>query len=207
MMRAALLLLALGVTAHAEPWKFAKRKNGQRVAFVTLSGKGPAGACDATLVFSRLAEAARKPVTKDNATTPPLVIDLWLTNAKQAASFNLTDFEGPDATEGFATVTLTTKNKPRTLKWPTSGWFSPLRDPTGGSDQHRDAGEAEVFVFGLGDAFKGYRELLEVADAMAAGAEALAIDIAGSKEGAPHLRFEVPLAGASEAIKQLMAAK
>lgn len=207
MIRAALLLFALAFTAQAEPWKFATRKNGKRVAFVKLNGKGPSGACDATLVFSRHAEAARKPVTKDNATTPPLLIELWLTNAKQAAPFNLTDFEGPDATEGFATLTLTAKGKAKARKLPTSGWFSPLRDPTGGSDKHRDAGEAEVFVFGLGDAFKGYQELLTIADALAAGAEGFAIDVAGAKKGAPHLRFDVPVAGASEALKQLMAAK
>jgi len=207
MIRAALLLFALAFTAHAEPWQFATRKNGKRVAFVKLRGQGPGGACDATLVFSRHADAARQPVKKDNVTTPPLLMELWLTNAKQAGAFNLTDFEGPDATEGFATITLTAKGKPQARKLPTSGWFSPLRDPTGESDKHRDAGEAEVFVFGLGDAFKGHRELLGVADALAAGAEGLTIDVAGAKKSTPRLRFEVPVARASEALKQLMAAK
>lgn len=203
MMRTALLLFALAFTAHAEPWHFTGRKDGKRVAFVKLSGKGPSGACDATLVFSWHTEAARKPVTKDNVTTPPLVIELWLTNAKQAAPFKLTDFEGPDATEGVATLTLTTKGKMKAHKLPTNGWFSPLRDPTGESDKHRDAGEAEVFVFGLGDPFKGYREILAIADTLAAGTEGLAIDIAGAKKDAPHLRFDVPVAEASEVFKQL----
>ncbi|MEQ1862958.1 MAG: hypothetical protein ABMA13_23805 [Chthoniobacteraceae bacterium] len=205
MNRIALCLLAFAVSASAAPWEFATRKQGRRVAFVALRGTGPGGACDATLVFSRLAEAGRKPVTKDDATTPPLVIELWLTNAKQATPFKLTDFEGPDATDGIATMVLTAKEKPKTSKWPTSGWFSPLRDPTGGSDKHRDAGEAEVFVFGLGDSFAGYRDLLALADALAAGADAFTIDIAGRAKGAPRLRFDVPLAGASDALKQLLA--
>jgi hypothetical protein len=210
MKRVATCLLALALTAHGAEWEFATRKNDRRFAFVKMRGTGAGGACEATLVFSRAGAAQRKLVTKDNATTPPISIELWLTDSKQAKPFKLEDYEGPDAPIGgakFVTVALTTKGKAHTWKWPASGWFSPLRDPTGGSEVFRSEGEPEAFVFGLGDAFTGYRDLLQVADSLAAGADSFTIDLAGRGKSPAKLHFEVPVPGATDALKQLLAPK
>jgi hypothetical protein len=211
--RATLCTFALALAAQgaekAAAWDFGVRASGQRVAHTKVRGTGPGGACDATLVFSRSADAARKPVTKDNVTTPPLVVELWLTNAKQTAPFNLDDFEGPDAPSGSAklvTSSVSGKGKPWARKWTASGWFSPLGGPTGISAEHRRANASEVFVFGIGNVLKDYHDLLQLADALAQGADSLTIEIAAKSNGSPPLRFDVPLAGASEAIQQLMAA-
>lgn len=206
MRRVALGLIALTLAAHAAEkpaWEFSTKKSSQRVATAKMRGTG-----DATLAFLREAGAARKPVTKNNVTTPPIAAELWLTDTKQAGGFNFDDFEGPDAPSGSAklvTVTLTTKGKPWTRKWTASGWFSPLRDPVSGAS--RAPGEPDVFVFGLGDVLRDYRDLLHFADSLAAGADACTIEVTGAKKGAAALRFEVPLAGASDALKQLLAAK
>ena len=173
----ALTLAAVGAE-KAPAWEFAKRKNDRNLAFVKLRGKGPSGACDATLVISRSRDAQRKPVTKNNATTPPIIFELWLPNSKQAAPFKLEDFEGPDAPAGKqVTVTLTTEGKPRTWKLPQSGWFSPLRDGAG-DESLVTSGGSESFVFGLGDALRGFRDLVQMADLLVAGAESLKIEIA-----------------------------
>lgn len=201
----ALTLGAVGAE-KAPSWEFASRKNDLHVAFVKLRGGGPGGACDATLVFSRSRGAERKPVTKNNATTPPIVVELWLTNSKQVAPFKLEDFEGPDAPAGKqVTVTLVVQGKPRTWKLPQSGWFSPLRDGTGADETHAAVGEPESFVFGLGDSVRGYRDLVQIADLLAAGADSLKIEIAAHGKSSAKLGFEVPIAGASEALQPLMA--
>lgn len=213
MIRAGLCILAFTVAARSAEksnWEYAAPKDKLRVAFVTLRGAGPSGPCDATLVFTRDAEAARKPVRKDNSTIPPIGAALWLTNAKQAAPFDFNDFEGPDAVSSEArlvAVSLTAKGKTSREKWRTSGWYSPLLDPTGRSTKHRGKGDPEAFVFALGDVMGAYRDLLHLADALAAGADAFTIEIAGVKKGSAALRFDVPLAGASDALKQLLATK
>lgn len=206
MIRTALCTLALTLAAHGaekSAWSFAAKPSGQRVAFANVRGT-----CEAILAFSRANDAARKPVKKNNVTTPPLAVELWLADTKQAGKFDFNDFEGPDAVSGstkLVTVTLTTKGKPWVRKWTASGWFSPLRDPVSGA--HRAEGEPEVFVFGLGDVLRDYRDLVQLADSLAAGADAFTIEIAGAKKGAAGLRFDVPLAGAGDAMKQLLATK
>lgn len=198
--------LALITAAHAADkaaWEFATKPSGQRVVTARVNGT-----CEATLAFLRSHDAARKPMRKNNVTTPPIAVELWFADTKQAGAFDFADFEGPDAVSGgskLVTVTLTTKGKPWTRKWTASGWFSPLRDPVSGA--LRAAGEPEVFVFGLGDVLRDYRDLVQLADSLAAGADALTIEIAGAKKGAAGLKFDVPTAGASEALKQLLATK
>jgi hypothetical protein len=164
-----------------------------------LRGNGPGGACDAELIFRRSRGATRKPVTKNNATTPPLSIELWLTDVKQVAPFKVDDFEGPDAPAGkLVTVTLTTKGKPRVWKLTPSGWYSPLSPGKG----DKDPGS---FVFGLGDSLRDYRDLVQMADLLAAGAESFKIEIAAYGKAGTKLSFDVPLGGADAALKQLMA--
>jgi len=194
-------------------WVFRELKNDRRIAHVEMRGTGPSGPIEATLVLSRdAANAGMKPVTKAGATTPPVIVDLCLHNAKQAAPFHLDDFEGPDAPANrskLAKVSLPGDGKPWSRSWATSGWYSNLStvlNPFEITSPDKKSAEPSAFVFGLGDPIRGYRDLLDFVEKLGSARGSLAIQISSVSDHS-SLRFSVPLSGASEAVKRLMAPK
>ncbi|MFN7973699.1 MAG: hypothetical protein U0166_15340 [Acidobacteriota bacterium] len=196
----------LAMAADPGGWVFAAKEGDRRVAFVEMTGSGPGGPCRATLVLTHRASAERAPVTKDGATTPPVIAEIWIADSADAKGFDLDEYEGPDAPSGDAklvTVTVSTKGKAWTRHWTCSGWYSPLEDPTSLTGD-RGPDDPLAFVFGLSNAFKNHAELVEMTDLLSAGADAFTIELAGKAKPATRLRFAIPLDGAADAVEKLM---
>lgn len=184
------------------------RGHATRFAHVALRGKGPAGDVDATLVFFHPTEVGRKPLRRDDTTAPPVSVELGLHDSHWAGGFPIENFEGPDAPAGDAksvTVTVKAKGTPWTRRWPAAGWFTAsdaVVDPSAVPGPPKE--EPLAFVFGLGSPVRDYRDLVALTDLVAAGVESFTIDIVNPKD-AQRLHFDVPLEGASDAMRKLMA--
>jgi hypothetical protein len=195
----------------ASAWQYRLFGGDRRLAHVQIKASGPGGVFDATLLFSRHAtEAGRKPVTKGGVTTPPVIVELCIHDAKQAAPFRLDDFEGPDAPASrlkLARIQVRTDAKPWSRDFKVSGWYSNLSvvlNPVDRSSTEQRSGEPLAFVFGLGDSIRDYRDLLELIDRLTANPGAFTIQISPLASGEP-LKFNVPLSGVIDALKKLTA--
>jgi hypothetical protein len=206
------------VTSHVAAeeggsWKFRSLKGDRRMAHVDLVGRGPGGPVNATLVISREASAGRKPIERDGATIPPVLMQLCIHDAKQAVPFQQDYYKGPDSPAAKSKLVKITGGAGENAtmdKFVASGWYSNLSivlDPFSSDSADKLSKEPLSFVFGIGSPSRDFPALLSVVDRLMTGEVSLTFEITSYAKPESRLEFKVPRSGAAEAMAKLLSKK